>query len=85
MFQEQLGQRFLDDERSTLLEDAHKVVGTAGTLGLLSLGEAARRLEESCRDSQPFDNDLVRMRAAVQGAACVLHPWAERLSGLVDA
>jgi HPt (histidine-containing phosphotransfer) domain-containing protein len=80
-----LGQRFLDDERSTLLEDAHKVVGTAGTLGLLSLGEAARRLEESCRGGQPFDADLVRMRAAVQEATGVLHAWAERLSGLVDA
>jgi PAS domain S-box-containing protein len=85
MFQEQLGQRFLDDERSTLLEDSHKVVGTAGTLGLLSLGEAARRLEESCRGGQPFDADLVRMRAAVQEATGVLHAWAERLSGLVDA
>ncbi|CAN7382026.1 PAS domain S-box protein [Phenylobacterium sp. LjRoot225] len=84
MFQEQLAQRFLDEARLTVLEDAHKVAGTAGTLGLLSLGAAARRLEASCRDDRPFDADLVRMRAAVQEAACVLHPWAERLCGLVE-
>jgi CheY-like chemotaxis protein len=84
MFQEQLAQRFLDEERSALLEDAHKVVGSAGTLGLLTLSEAARRLEESCRDGRPFAADLVRTRAAVQEAASVLHTWADRLRGLVD-
>ncbi|CAN7650071.1 Hpt domain-containing protein [Phenylobacterium sp. LjRoot225] len=85
MFQEQLAQRFLDEQRSALLEDAHKVAGTAGTLGLLTLGEAARRLEASCRDGQPFATDLVRMRAAAQDTASVLHPWTERLSGLLAA
>ncbi|WP_436052195.1 PAS domain S-box protein [Phenylobacterium sp. LjRoot225] len=84
LFQEQLAQRFLDEQRPALLEDAHKVAGTAGALGLLTLGAAARRLEETCRDGRPFDADLVRMRAAVQEAACVLHPWAERLSSLVE-
>ncbi|CAN7523808.1 PAS domain S-box protein [Phenylobacterium sp. LjRoot225] len=85
MFQEQLTQRFLIEQRTTLLEDAHKVAGTAGTLGLLTLGEAARRLEEACRDGQSFGAELVRMRAAVQDAGGVLHSWTARLSGLVDA
>jgi hypothetical protein len=51
----------------------------------LSLGDAARRLEGSCRDDRPFAADLVRMRTAVQQAAGVLNPWTERLSGLDDA
>ncbi|CAN7641540.1 Hpt domain-containing protein [Phenylobacterium sp. LjRoot225] len=85
MFQEQLAQQFHDEQRSTLLEDAHKVAGTADTLGLLTLGEAARRLEASCRDGQPFEADLVRMRTAAQDTASVLDPWTERLSGLVAA
>jgi hypothetical protein len=49
---------------------------------MLSLGDAARRLEGSCRDDRPFAADLVRMRTAVQQAAGVLNPWTERLVGL---
>jgi PAS domain S-box-containing protein len=82
MFQEQLAQRFLVEERLALLEDAHKIAGSAGSLGMLSLGDAARRLEGSCRDDRPFAADLVRMRTAVQQAAGVLNPWTERLVGL---
>jgi CheY-like chemotaxis protein len=85
MFQEQLALRFLDERRSALQQDAHRVAGTAGVLGLLSLGEAARRLEEACCDGRPFAIELARMRAAVQDAACVLHRWTERLSSLFDA
>jgi len=85
MFQDQLAQRFQVEERAALLEDAHKVVGSAGALGLLALGEAAERLESSCRDGRPFDPDLLRLRARVRQAAAALQAWAERLSVLVDA
>jgi len=85
MFQAQLAQRFLDEDPATLREDAHKVAGTAGTLGLLTLGEAARQLEEACRDSRPFAAELARMQAAAQDAAGVLEAWTAQLSGLVEA
>jgi PAS domain S-box-containing protein len=85
MFQAQLAQRFLDEDPATLREDAHKVAGTAGTLGLLTLGEAARQLEEACRDGRPFAAELARMQAAAQDAAGVLEAWTAQLSGLVEA
>ena len=85
LFQQQLAQRFLDDDRGRLQEDAHKVAGAAGTLGLFALGEAARRLEAACRDGEAYATDLARMQAAAQEAGPLLHAWAERLSGPVDA
>ncbi|CAN7541960.1 ATP-binding protein [Phenylobacterium sp. LjRoot225] len=85
LFQEQLAQRFLDEQRPALQEDAHKVVGSAGTLGLLTLSEAAHRLEAACRDGECYAADLAQTRAAAQEAGLTLHAWTERLSRLVNA
>ncbi len=51
-FAQDLAQRFASEDHPTLAEDAHKVVASAGMLGFLALSNAARALEDACRDRQ---------------------------------
>ena len=81
----QLAERFQSDDRTVLQGDAHKVAGSAGVLGFLALGEAARGLEAACRDGLPFAIALAATQALSREAVAALEAWTERLSGLVDA
>ncbi|CAN7598624.1 PAS domain S-box protein [Phenylobacterium sp. LjRoot225] len=79
MFHEQLADRFLVDDRTRLQDDAHRIAGSAGTLGLLTLGEAATRLESLCREGEAYATGLASVRAAAEAARSTLQAWDERL------
>jgi CheY-like chemotaxis protein len=79
MAQEQLTGRFASEERDAIRADAHKMAGSAGMVGLHRLGDAARRLEDACRDDEEIAPALAVVRGALADAETTLAAWAARL------
>lgn len=74
-----IAERLQVEEAEALRQDAHKLVGSAGMMGLGRLSSSASQLEAACLAGQPFAPPLQALRREAAEADQVLRAWARRL------
>ena len=79
MLQDQLRGLFAVDDPEILRGEAHRVAGSAGTVGLIRLTAVALRLETSCLAGGDYEAPLADARAALRAARSDLASWRSRL------
>ena len=83
MLQDQLLELLVTDDVETLRCEAHRIAGSAGTVGMVRLTAAALSLEASCMPEADTTKALKTARAALTTARSALAIWRARLEDAI--